>query len=75
MSEWRPIETAPKDGTLVIGCWRSVGEGRHHVGAMEYRVDWWWPLIRKQYTGWCVPNSGPTATDPISWMPFPEPTP
>ena len=74
MDEWKDIETAPTDGTVVIGTWPGFNPDiPMHVGPMEYRTDWWWPLTGKLYTGWCAVGSGPTAKDPTGWVPMPSP--
>jgi hypothetical protein len=36
---WQPIETAPKDGTLFLGYYRSHGGGRGYV-----KETWWGPV-------------------------------
>ena len=72
--EWQPIETAPKDGTIVQGRWPGFNPNIPlHEGQIEYRIDWLWPLTRKRYSGWCAVDGGPTAKDPTSWRPFPAP--
>lgn len=65
---WQPIETAPKDGTLVLICERG---GRRQV-AKWCEGDWgappcWWV----QLTG-RGPESYPTL-DVTHWMPLPPP--
>jgi hypothetical protein len=65
MSEWQPIETAPKDGTYIvlrlfhrlegaaIGRWFDFGQVIHGV------------------TGYWTANA--TQVEPTHWMPLPEP--
>jgi len=58
MNEWRPIETAPKDGAFVL-VW---DEGRIYVAhfrAASLVEKWWVPF---DYHG----------VDPTHWMPLPE---
>lgn len=65
MGEWKPIETAPKDGTeiLVRGPQRDGGV-YHDVQAWP---DGWtgmpWPVALMDYA----------AGEPTHWMPLPEP--
>ena len=70
MSEWKPIETAPKDGTEILLVHRADGKSirRHRYGVGCYSamnggsILWDW--------GWTIP--------PTHWMPLPsppEPTP
>lgn len=59
MSEWQPIETAPKDGTQIlipggIAYWRADVDGWYTITAVE------WPGLPVQ---WNVTH----------WMPLPEP--
>lgn len=57
MTEWQPIETAPKDGT-VIDIWVKGGVGR--------LVDVWWDADDR-----CWVTGAPDA-DITHWMPQPE---
>lgn len=69
MSEWQPIETAPKDGShiLVGGPWMPVCEVSWHKA-----TDW-------DYPGWRCGRFGAKGYDdlgayePTHWMPLPEP--
>lgn len=57
MSEWKPIETAPKDGKEVLACF--VGQfSRHIVFVAHANQD-----------GVHAPGYG----KPSHWMPLPEP--
>ena len=78
MSEWQPIETAPRDGTSVL-LWGLVageisgpdketgfaGEGEWAEGT-HYKPDedWWLLSGGDCYSTWCKPTH---------WMPLPEP--
>ena len=67
MTDWQPIETAPKDGTQIIGALRdgrvrpiewNAGEGS------EPKTGWWGAA-----------NLGEEYGDPLHvthWMPFPK---
>lgn len=61
MSEWKPIESAPKDGTMVllgnaVHAWRTAG------GWREAHQDWW---DSRDEEGCEFP--------PTHWMPLPDP--
>lgn len=57
---WQPIETAPKDGTMVLACW--AGSGIHPI------VSRW----LKNSERWTHPFNKPV-NPPTHWMPLPEP--
>ena len=65
--QWQPIETAPKDGTWILG-WRKRK-------ALEDQIETW------QYTAdtsshWFWANSADTNDydeEPTHWMPLPKP--
>jgi hypothetical protein len=58
MSEWQPIETAPKDGTTVIlFCDRYASPDVADVGSYEQGQ-------------WVMNGSG---WEPTHWMPLPNP--
>lgn len=60
MSEWQPISTAPKDGTIIL---------LYIPRAFTYptKPGYWW----KQHGYWRA--YGPDAIRPTHWMPLPEP--
>lgn len=72
MSEWKPIETAPKDGTTILA-WGRYSDMPFTVRWKE--KDWqpvWdgWPVIQSAGDSWTEYHSA----DPIShWMPLPAP--
>lgn len=72
MSEWQPIETAPKDGTRIImtnGAWVDFGWFSHSV--------WLGPRAAKGAWVGDDPRDGRGALDgihePTHWMPLPAP--
>ena len=58
---WRPIDTAPTDGTMVIveggvawfrdGCWRTITGEEYPGRPIEWEVRYWMPFpdLKKQY--------------------------
>jgi hypothetical protein len=76
MSEWQLIETAPKDGTLIILfpnwriAWWESGDEQWMYDAVSVEFDNGRPVInensRKGF--YCR-----YAKDPTHWMPLPEP--
>ena len=59
MSQWQPIETAPKDGTLICGAWM-------YGSRWETRALYW------NGHDWECPT-GDWYYDPTHWMPLPPP--
>lgn len=57
MSDWQPIQTAPKDGTPIIGHW----EGYKRPCVM------WWNFADKAFESWADRNE-----EPSHWMPLPK---
>ena len=73
MSDWQPIETAPKDGTIVdlwvygdrcTNCFWCTGE--------EFDDEDYTPHWRQQYSEAAGPSFGLDA-EPTHWMPLPPP--
>jgi hypothetical protein len=66
MSEWQPIETAPKDGTYILCvCMRTMEGSEKHLGHME--VDNW----KDRYHGFGKFNTN--AWPATHWMSLPSP--
>lgn len=72
MSEWMPIETAPKDGRMVllgfagesqivcVGQWVEMSVNADYYDMLPCWVGWVW-------------GSPSALIDPSHWMPLPEP--
>ena len=72
MSEWQPIETAPKDGTWVLLF--DPEDEYAHVGAfVEFPATEDHPLV-KHWGGIYISGKGFMSwMNPTHWMPLPEP--
>jgi len=67
MSEWQPIETAPKDGTRFMA-WPCLLDGGHTVAAETY----WY--VHPSVQGWITDliDCGEYDFEPTLWMPLPQ---
>lgn len=67
MTEWQPIETAPKDGTNIILCQGArVTAGEWYSDRGDEDRDGW--------EGWMSQDGGFADDDPPEyWMPLPAP--
>jgi len=69
MSDWQPIETAPKDGTLVL-TWSArlccVARWK------DYEREPYKPHPSYRWYGWIDGYDGEDIPDPTHWMPLPE---
>lgn len=63
MSEWRPIETAPRDGTEILGAWRYGNRSQWFIEPVEYS-EW--------TEGWSI-SWDHDDVNPSHWMPMPDP--
>lgn len=68
MSEWQPIETAPKDGTTILAFYPSLTgyTARQDVAPIHWSE--WGNGVWENATSGGKPSSLPT-----HWMPLPEP--
>lgn len=64
-ANWRPIETAPKDGTHFLGYWRGFG----HV--IAYRHDPNGAARSSNHRECWVSVNGPPISNLTHWMPLP----
>lgn len=73
---WRPIETAPKDGTVI-----DVWLGDADVSDLDFycqsrtckrSANWYWSNGKfRPFTGWDLPLT--TFVEPTHWIPLPAP--
>ena len=61
MSDWQPIETAPKDGTAVLGY--DPSDGYLCIYVVRWREGEWREAAGEEYGRW----------RPTHWMPLPSP--
>jgi hypothetical protein len=73
MKEWAPIETAPKDGTKIIGYQPKTDDEGEIINVMEWMPRQSWH--RSDFTGLWVEAHGEQyeSYKPTHWMPLPEP--
>ena len=75
-SEWRPMQTAPKDGTKILVTLRPSEQG-----AAEVDTARWVRSGRSDEGDWIVADSDSDApiiyaeAELLSWMPLPSPLP
>jgi hypothetical protein len=62
VNKWKPIESAPKDGTLLLAFWQLPTTTECGVAFFDY--FWYSP----QYNNVSIACPAPT-----HWMPLPEP--
>ncbi len=65
MSEWQPIETAPKDGTEIL----VFIDGNIFQAHQDEQLDWCMPFAKAHGCGCCGWNDD----KPTHWMPLPPP--
>ena len=82
MSEWREIETAPRDGrTVLLGFYNKLGNWRTLRGQWfsQAEIDESWEEPENGSEGWyetSVEKDDPPncwLTEPTHWMPLPPP--
>ncbi len=75
---WRPIETAPHDGTAVLGYGRHDRSPTDAQRGVMPGDHWWsimvWDVWRNPGASWVFAKDGHTVWSmPTHWMPLPEP--
>lgn len=72
---WRPIETAPKDGTDILLAEIQKVDGKWHYGEID--VGCWMrePMSRDEYGRdyWFWASNYGRVEEPTHWQPLPEP--
>lgn len=69
MSEWQPIETAPKDGTRVlVVCMKATRDCKHREGLIQ--ADFWHKHSVHGYEGFGKFND--KSFPATHWMPCPQ---
>jgi hypothetical protein len=69
VTEWRPLETAPKDGTPVLVFREDAGVfTAHYAAAVDFVKD---GDCEPQW--WTIDGQDLMADLPTHWMPLPEP--
>jgi hypothetical protein len=76
MSDWLPIESAPKDGSAILGFGTHVGTP-HEEQRGVVAGDWWWAImlwdVWRNPHQWVFSKDGsPTWSAPSHWMPLPR---
>ena len=62
--EWQPIESAPKDGTIVMIYWPTMSIHQYPTCAFNHGDEYGWELVSNRDYGEVFPTH---------WMPLPEP--
>jgi hypothetical protein len=86
MSEWQPIETAPRDGTVIqakipshgsdnIIAWLDglINENGEDCGGWSFAEDQEPPDDWTDGICWASNEDGKPSTSPTHWKPLPEP--
>ena len=71
MSEWQPIETAPKDGTRVV-LFQPKNDGKGYIACASWDSYWQWVERGADYA---TELTGVGELHPTHWQPLPEPPP
>jgi len=73
MAEWQPIETAPKDGRLVLIAYRKRHKTNTYI--WEAKEGWFVRIAKWDDGSWLLDAGGQHQQDRYisSWQPLPEP--
>lgn len=71
MTDWRPIETAPKDGTLILVAGPKMGVmfDATAITVVAWGGFEWKPMVG----GWQAYEDSLEDAQPTHWMPLPDP--
>lgn len=88
MTTWKPIETAPKDGTpILVGCWEPHCIWNQNTKKFDKTPDIWkatvvvWSTAETPSGGWNLVETGEFASSDTAdleithWTEIPEPPP
>lgn len=64
MTDWQPIETAPRDGTSVLLAWRGSVDHGWYVNLDSENAESYWVYSCEGFRA---------IEEPTHWMPWPEP--
>jgi len=70
---WLPIESAPKDGTAVLGYWGSSLGAHRHVSGSNYGITAFCQTTGEWYDASESDNEDDVWDEPSRWQPLPEP--
>jgi hypothetical protein len=76
MNNWNPIETAPKDGTVILGYFPGFKKSVRETHWIESETREYGKITRSYaewYTGAMTGFSSAPEPQPTHWMPIPEP--
>jgi hypothetical protein len=72
LNPWRPIESAPRDGTKFVGYWPGGGEWQ--VAPVGVRLTWYWRVGNfGEFAGFDTIGPQPTLWTPLPCAPLPRP--
>lgn len=71
--DWQPIETAPRDGTTILGWFPIRLLEADRRGTVHTRHDVMVIMWRQDCPRWSGPDGGLTREPPTHWMPLPPP--
>ena len=66
MTEWKTIDSAPRDGTHILVI-RYPATTRPPINKV------WWGTARMANSGWNISSRRPLSYEPTHWMPLPQP--
>jgi hypothetical protein len=65
--DWEPIETAPRDGTVILAYIRSEGDNPPIMQTVSYARNYWWDMndcgFDDAVTHWMALPPAPDASD------------